>query len=73
MPTPRIGINAAASESTLRCAAHLPEGKQRGALALYGLAGPQPISTLSTGCIPILWHFDSRQPEGTQRPETQLT
>jgi len=24
------------------------------------------------GCIPKLWHLDSRQPEGTHRPGTRL-
>ena len=48
MSTPRIVTTAVANESTPRCcAAHRLKGKQRGALALQGLAGTQPISTLS--------------------------
>ena len=47
MSTPRIVTTAVANESTPRCAAHRLKGKQRGALALQGLAGKQPISTLS--------------------------
>ena len=47
MSTPRIDTTAADHQSTPRCSAHRLEGKQRGALALQGLAGTQPISTLS--------------------------
>ena len=47
MSTPRIDTTAAGHQSTPRCGAHGLEGQQRGALALQGLAGTQPISTLS--------------------------
>lgn len=47
MSTPSIDTTAADHQSTPRCGAHRLEGQQRGALALQGLAGTQPISTLS--------------------------
>jgi hypothetical protein len=49
MSTPSIDTTAADSPSTPRplCAAHGLPNQQRQALALQGLAGTQPISTLS--------------------------
>ena len=49
MSTTKVDTTAAANRSSPRplCAAHGLEGKERRALALQGLAGTQPVSTLS--------------------------
>ena len=47
MSTLAIDTTSVDHQSTPGCAARRLQGKQRGALALQGLAGTQPINTLS--------------------------